>query len=102
MLPDGYPSTSDGDPAILRSGLHARVAEVGEQGIELVGIGTRDDAVEAFYPHAVVVRKLHEPPAVAFATLSRVLVQRSRRGEGGGRVACRKRLRVIPSVTPPP
>ncbi|MDR3098948.1 MAG: cobalamin biosynthesis protein CobT [Paraburkholderia sp.] len=80
VLSDGYPSTSDGDPAVLRSDLHARVAEVGEQGIELVGIGIQDDAVEKFYPHAVVVRKLHELPAVAFATLSRMLARRSRRG----------------------
>ncbi|WP_028221162.1 cobaltochelatase CobT-related protein [Paraburkholderia oxyphila] len=80
VLSDGYPSTSDGDPAVLRSDLHARVAEVGEQGIELVGIGIQDDAVEAFYPQAVVVRKLHELPAVAFATLSRMLARRTRRG----------------------
>ncbi|CAB3802398.1 hypothetical protein LMG28688_05560 [Paraburkholderia caffeinitolerans] len=79
VLSDGYPSTSDGDPAVLRSDLHARVAELGEQGIELVGIGIQDDAVEAFYPHAVVVHKLHELPAVAFATLSRMLTRRSRR-----------------------
>ncbi|CAG9216284.1 Aerobic cobaltochelatase cobT subunit [Paraburkholderia tropica] len=78
VLSDGSPSTSDGDPAVLRSDLHACVAEVREQGIELVGIGIQDDAVEAFYPHAVVVRKLHELPAVAFATLSRLLAQRTR------------------------
>ncbi|WP_322046293.1 cobaltochelatase CobT-related protein [Paraburkholderia sp. J67] len=76
VLSDGYPSTSDGDPAILRSDLRARVAEVGEQGIELVGIGIQDDAVEAFYPHAVVVRRLYELPAVAFSTLSRMLARR--------------------------
>jgi|GEM_PF-939585 len=81
VLSDGYPSTSDGDPAILRSDLHARVAEVGEQGIELVGIGIQDDAVEAFYPHAVVVRKLHELPAVALKTLSRMLARRSGVGD---------------------
>ncbi|WP_321903238.1 cobaltochelatase CobT-related protein [Paraburkholderia tropica] len=78
VLSDGSPSTSDGDPAVLRSDLHARVAEVREQGIELVGIGIQDDAVEAFYPHSVVVRKLHELPAVAFATLSRMLARRTR------------------------
>jgi cobaltochelatase CobT len=76
VLSDGCPSTSDGDPAILRSDLHARVAEVSTQGIELVGIGIQDDSVEEFYPHAVVVRKLHELPAVAFATLSRMLARR--------------------------
>jgi cobaltochelatase CobT len=76
VLSDGLPSTSDGDPAILRSDLHARVAEVSGQGIELVGIGIQDDAVEVFYPHAVVVRKLHELPTVAFATLSRMLARR--------------------------
>ncbi|QGZ60178.1 cobalamin biosynthesis protein CobT [Paraburkholderia acidiphila] len=73
VLSDGYPSTSDGDPAVLRSDLLARVQAVTEQGIELVGIGILDDAVEAFYPNAVVVRKLHELPATAFATLSRLL-----------------------------
>ncbi|WP_321956628.1 cobaltochelatase CobT-related protein [Paraburkholderia bannensis] len=76
VLSDGSPSTSDGDPTILRTDLHARVAEFGAQGIELVGIGIQDDSVEAFYPHAVVVRKLHELPAVAFATLSRMLARR--------------------------
>ena len=76
VLSDGYPSTSDGDPAVLRSDLLARVQAVREQGIELVGIGILDDAVEAFYPHAVVVRKLHELPATAFATLSRLLAGR--------------------------
>lgn len=76
VLSDGLPSTSDGDPAILRTDLHARVAEIGAQGIELVGIGIQDDSVEDFYPHAVVVRKLHELPAVAFATLSRMLGRR--------------------------
>ncbi|MFD1560821.1 cobalamin biosynthesis protein CobT, partial [Paraburkholderia silviterrae] len=78
VLSDGYPSTSDGDPAVLRSDLRACVAEVGELGIELVGIGIQDDAVEAFYPQAVVVRKLHELPAVAFATLSRMLAPAGR------------------------
>ncbi|HTR11248.1 MAG TPA: cobalamin biosynthesis protein CobT [Paraburkholderia sp.] len=76
VLSDGYPSTSDGDAAVLRSDLLARVQAVKEQGIELVGIGILDDAVEAFYPHAVVVRRLHELPAVAFATLSRLLAAR--------------------------
>ncbi|WP_028205396.1 cobaltochelatase CobT-related protein [Paraburkholderia nodosa] len=76
VLSDGYPSTSDGDPTVLRSDLLARVQAVKEQGIELVGIGILDDAVEAFYPHAVVVRKLHELPATAFATLSRLLAGR--------------------------
>jgi cobaltochelatase CobT len=75
VLSDGSPSTSDGDPAILRRDLHARVAEVSAQGIELVGIGIQDDSVEAFYQHAVVVRKLHELPTVAFATLSRMLAR---------------------------
>ncbi|WP_322032249.1 cobaltochelatase CobT-related protein [Paraburkholderia sp. J76] len=78
VLSDGYPSTSDGDPAVLRTDLLARVQAVKEQGIELVGIGILDDAVEAFYPHAVVVRKLHELPATAFATLSRLLAARPR------------------------
>jgi cobalamin biosynthesis protein CobT len=78
VLSDGYPSTSDGIAGVLRSDLLARVAEVTQAGIELVGIGIQDDAVEAFYPHAVVVRKLHELPHVAFETLSRLLTGRVR------------------------
>ncbi len=76
VLSDGYPSTGDGDPAVLRSDLLARVQTAKEQGIEIVGIGILDDAVEAFYPNAVVVRKLHELPATAFAALSRLLANR--------------------------
>jgi len=59
------------------------VQAVTEQGIELVGIGILDDAVEAFYPNAVVVRKLHELPATAFATLSRLLAGRLHRNRAG-------------------
>ena len=76
VLSDGYPATGDGDPAVLRTDLLARVQAVQEQGIEIVGIGILDDAVEAFYPNAVVVRKLHELPAIAFATLGRLLAGR--------------------------
>jgi cobalamin biosynthesis protein CobT len=78
VLSDGYPSTGDGDPAILRSDLRARVEALTQSGIELVGIGIQDDAVEAFYPDAVVVHKLHELPTVAFETLSRLLTGRPR------------------------
>jgi hypothetical protein len=78
VLSDGYPSTGDGNPAILRSDLRARVDALTKAGIELVGIGIQDDAVEAFYPDAVVVRKLHELPVVAFETLSRLLAGRAR------------------------
>lgn len=79
VLSDGYPSTGDGNPAILRTDLRARVDALMRAGIELVGIGIQDDAVEAFYPDAVVVHKLHELPAVAFETLSRLLTGRVRR-----------------------
>ncbi|WP_322013395.1 cobaltochelatase CobT-related protein [Paraburkholderia sp. J12] len=78
VLSDGYPSTSDGNPAVLHRDLHARIEAVTQAGVELVGIGIQDDAVEAFYPHAVVVRKLHELPLVAFETLSRLLTGRVR------------------------
>lgn len=78
VLSDGYPSTGDGDPAILRSDLRARVEALTQSGVELVGIGIQDDAVEAFYPDAVVVHKLHELPTVAFETLSRLLTGRPR------------------------
>jgi cobalamin biosynthesis protein CobT len=74
VLSDGAPSTSDGNPAVLRRDLHSRVEAVTQAGIELVGIGMEDDAVESFYPNAVVVHKLHELPRVAFETLSRLLV----------------------------
>lgn len=73
VLSDGYPSTGDGNPAVLRRDLRARVESLAQAGIELVGIGIQDDAVEAFYPRAVVVRKLHELPLVAFETLSSLL-----------------------------
>jgi hypothetical protein len=76
VLSDGYPATGDGNPAILRTDLRARIEAIGRAGIELIGVGILDDAVESFYPHNVVVRKLDELPAVAFGILSELLLQR--------------------------
>jgi cobalamin biosynthesis protein CobT len=76
VLSDGYPATGDGNPAILRTDLRARIEAIGLAGIELIGVGILDDAVESFYPHNVVVRKLDELPAVAFGVLSELLLRR--------------------------
>jgi nitric oxide reductase activation protein len=76
VLSDGDPATGDGNPAILRSDLHARVDAIGRAGIEIVGVGILDDAVEAFYPRSIVVRKLHELPGTAFGVLSAMLLDR--------------------------
>jgi cobalamin biosynthesis protein CobT len=76
MFSDGYPSTGDGDPHILRSDLRERVAAIGKRGIELVGIGVLTDAVEDFYPHNVVVSRLAELPSTVFSVLSAMLLTR--------------------------
>ncbi|MFM0309451.1 cobalamin biosynthesis protein CobT [Paraburkholderia sp. RL17-383-BIF-A] len=76
VFSDGYPSTGDGDPQVLRSDLRERVAAIGKRGIELVGIGVLTDAVEVFYPHNVVVSRLAELPATVFSVLSSMLLTR--------------------------
>jgi cobalamin biosynthesis protein CobT len=76
MFSDGYPSTGDGDPQVLRSDLRERVAAIGKRGIELVGIGVLTDAVEDFYPHNVVVSRLAELPSTVFSVLSSMLLTR--------------------------
>jgi cobaltochelatase CobT len=76
VLSDGAPATGDGDPAVLRSDLHARVAQLTREGIELVGIGILDDAVQTFYPLSVVVRTLAELPGAALNALGALLLQR--------------------------
>ncbi|WP_454829439.1 cobaltochelatase CobT-related protein [Paraburkholderia xenovorans] len=76
MFSDGYPSTGDGDPQVLRSDLRERIAAIGKRGIELVGIGVLTDAVEDFYPHNVVVSRLAELPATVFSVLSAMLLAR--------------------------
>jgi hypothetical protein len=78
VLSDGYPASGDGNTEVLKSDLHARVAAIAKSGIELIGIGILDDAVDTFYPDAVVVRKLAELPATAFAVLSRALLRSQR------------------------
>ena len=78
VLSDGYPATGDGHPVILRTDLRARIGEITASGIELVGIGLLDDAVEKFYAHNIVVEKLVELPTMAFAILSELLL--SKRG----------------------
>ncbi|WP_233835602.1 cobaltochelatase CobT-related protein [Paraburkholderia sp. ZP32-5] len=76
VFSDGYPSTGDGDPRVLRSDLRERVAAIGKRGIELVGIGVLTDAVEDFYPRNVVISRLAELPATAFSVLSSMLLTR--------------------------
>jgi cobalamin biosynthesis protein CobT len=76
VFSDGYPATGDGDPLVLRSDLRERVAAIQKRGIELVGIGVLTDAVEAFYPHNVVVSRLAELPSTVFSVLSAMLLKR--------------------------
>ncbi|NIF76283.1 cobalamin biosynthesis protein CobT [Paraburkholderia sp. Cy-641] len=76
VFSDGYPSTGDGDPQVLRSDLRERVAAIGKRGIELVGIGVLTDAVEDFYPRNVVISRLAELPATAFSVLGSMLLTR--------------------------
>ncbi|WP_434115879.1 cobaltochelatase CobT-related protein [Paraburkholderia caffeinilytica] len=76
VFSDGYPSTGDGDPHVLRHDLRERVAAIQKRGIELVGIGVLTDAVEDFYPHNVVVSRLAELPSTVFSVLSSMLLTR--------------------------
>ncbi|MFL9868620.1 VWA domain-containing protein [Paraburkholderia fungorum] len=76
VFSDGYPSTGDGDPQVLRHDLRERVAAIQKRGIELVGIGVLTDAVEDFYPHNVVVSRLAELPSTVFSVLSSMLLTR--------------------------
>lgn len=76
VFSDGYPSTGDGNPQVLRHDLRERVAAIQKRGIELVGIGVLTDAVEDFYPHNVVVSRLAELPATVFSVLSTMLLTR--------------------------
>jgi cobalamin biosynthesis protein CobT len=61
---------------VLRSDLRQRVAAIQKTGIELVGVGVLTDAVEAFYPHNVVVSRLAELPTTVFSVLSSMLLKR--------------------------
>ncbi|MFM0212744.1 cobalamin biosynthesis protein CobT [Paraburkholderia sediminicola] len=76
VFSDGYPSTGDGDPQVLRNDLRERVAAIQKRGIELLGIGVLTDAVEDFYPHNVVVSRLAELPSTVFSVLSSMLLTR--------------------------
>ncbi len=76
VFSDGYPSTGDGDPQVLRSDLRARVAAISARGIELLGVGVLTDAVESFYPHSIVVSRLAELGPTVLGVLSRMLLER--------------------------
>jgi hypothetical protein len=76
VLSDGFPATGDGHPLVLRNDLHERVREIMHEGIELIGVGILDDAVEQFYPQRIVVNTLHELPGRAFNVLASVLLNR--------------------------
>ncbi|WP_423396103.1 cobaltochelatase CobT-related protein [Burkholderia sp. LMG 21824] len=76
VLSDGYPATGDGNPAILRSDLRARIDALRERRVELIGVGILDDSVEAFYPVSGVVEHLHALPGAAFSVLGDTLLDR--------------------------
>ena len=76
---DGYPSTADGDATLLGADLKRRVGELQQQGVELVGIGILNDAVESFYPTTTIVERLQDLPAGAFAMLGKALLRRRAR-----------------------
>ncbi|VWD36356.1 cobalamin biosynthesis protein CobT [Burkholderia aenigmatica] len=76
VLSDGYPATGDGNPAILRTDLRARVDALRARRVELIGVGILDDSVDAFYPVSSVVEHLHELPGAAFSVLSDTLLDR--------------------------
>ncbi|MBN3825060.1 cobalamin biosynthesis protein CobT [Burkholderia sp. Ac-20384] len=76
VLSDGYPATGDGNPAILRTDLRARVEALRERRVELIGVGILDDSVETFYPVSSVVEHLHELPGAAFSVLGDTLLDR--------------------------
>ncbi|KAB0643976.1 cobaltochelatase CobT-related protein [Burkholderia latens] len=76
VLSDGYPATGDGNPAILRTDLRARIDALRERRVELIGVGMLDDAVESFYPVSSVVEQLNELPGAAFSVLSDTLLNR--------------------------
>ncbi|WP_235028250.1 cobaltochelatase CobT-related protein [Caballeronia choica] len=77
VLSDGYPATGDGNPWVLRTDLRARIEAIEGAGIETIGVGVLDDAVETFYRNHIVVRHLHELPEVAFRVLGTALLGRS-------------------------
>ncbi len=79
VFSDGYPSTADGDASILGADLKRRVGELQQDGVELVGVGILNDAVETFYPTTAVVERLQDLPSSAFALLGKALRQRQRR-----------------------
>ncbi|PTB18806.1 cobalamin biosynthesis protein CobT [Trinickia symbiotica] len=75
VLSDGYPATGDGNPDVLRADLQARITELRERGVELVGVGILTDAVETFYPTSAVVERLQDLPKAAFDVLGRTLLK---------------------------
>jgi cobalamin biosynthesis protein CobT len=74
VLSDGYPATGEGHPLILKTDLLARVKRCEQAGIDLIGIGVLEDAVETFYPNNVVVRNLEDLPATVFEALQNILL----------------------------
>jgi len=74
VLSDGYPATGEGHPLILKTDLLARIKRCEQAGIDLIGIGVLEDAVETFYPNNVVVRDLEDLPSTVFAALQNTLL----------------------------
>ena len=72
VLSDGHP-VCPGDPRQLRAHLKAVVKEIDKAGIDVMGIGIRDHAVQEFYSRHVVLNDIAELPGECIRQLKDML-----------------------------
>jgi cobaltochelatase CobT len=75
VLSDGMPSAYGIDEHLCRH-LSDTVKTIEKMGIEVVGIGIKDDSVKRFYPKNVVISDIEALPGVVMGQLKMFLVDR--------------------------
>lgn len=73
MLSDGYPAAA-GNQRDLNKHLRYAVQYTEKSGIETIGIGIKDTAVQQFYPKSIVINDLSELPPAVVGQLKRILI----------------------------
>ncbi len=76
VLSDGMPNIEQGDDSLLEKDLKIKVREIGEMGIEIVGLGILTSAPKRFYPVAVEIQSIESISVQVYSSLAEILKAR--------------------------
>jgi cobaltochelatase CobT len=73
VFSDGQPATGDTPFGTLQSDLRARIKEISDFGIEVIGVGIETNYVKEFYPDYVILTDVKDLPKQAMSKIAKAL-----------------------------